>query len=92
MSKYKIILPVIVILIFAMSACNLKTEEGSVFEQLSPNTSGIDFMNVVAESDTFNMYTFMNIYTGGGVAIGDINNEDWKIFSLAAIWFPVNCI
>jgi len=46
----------------------------AVFQLLSKAETGIDFVNVIEETDSFNMYTFMNIYTGGGVAVGDLNN------------------
>jgi len=47
----------------------------TLFELVEPSNSGIDFRNQITESDTFNMYEFMNIYTGGGVGIGDIDND-----------------
>ncbi len=47
----------------------------SRFQLLSAEHTGIDFINTIEETDSFNMLTFMNIYTGGGVAVGDINND-----------------
>jgi len=47
----------------------------SLFELLDSDHTHIDFINEIVETDSFNMYEFMNIYTGGGVAIGDINND-----------------
>ncbi|MEX0275844.1 MAG: VCBS repeat-containing protein [Flavobacteriaceae bacterium] len=37
--------------------------------------TGITFKNLVVETDEFNILTYGNIYNGGGVAIGDINND-----------------
>jgi len=37
--------------------------------------TGIDFVNQVDYTDDFNPYIYKNFYNGGGVAIGDINND-----------------
>ncbi|MEX0313568.1 MAG: VCBS repeat-containing protein [Allomuricauda sp.] len=37
--------------------------------------TGIKFKNLVVETDEFNILTYGNIYNGGGVAVGDINND-----------------
>ncbi len=37
--------------------------------------AGIDFANSLILSDTLNPYTYRNFYNGGGVALGDINND-----------------
>ncbi|NOQ72323.1 MAG: hypothetical protein GQ574_10005 [Crocinitomix sp.] len=45
------------------------------FEAVSPATSGIDFANKFEETEERNYYNFEYIYNGGGVAVGDINND-----------------
>ena len=35
----------------------------------------MNFSNNITYSETFNPYTFRNFFNGGGVAIGDINND-----------------
>ena len=37
--------------------------------------SGLDFANVLDEGNMKNPFNYINAYTGGGVAIGDINND-----------------
>jgi len=37
--------------------------------------TGITFSNDLIYNDTLNPYTYRNFYNGGGVAIGDINND-----------------
>lgn len=49
--------------------------KNALFTKLSPADCGIDFRNDVKEDSVFNEATYMNIYNGGGVAIGDINND-----------------
>ncbi|MEL6867878.1 MAG: VCBS repeat-containing protein, partial [Bacteroidota bacterium] len=62
-------------LLLGVSACDQKKEVDPIFELLSPKQSGIDFNNEIIEDEAFHMYEFMNIYTGGGVAVGDVNND-----------------
>ncbi len=48
---------------------------GQQFTLLSAEQTGVQFRNDLPYSDTFNCYLFRNFYNGGGVAIGDINND-----------------
>lgn len=45
------------------------------FEEIKARQSGIAFSNTITISDTFNYNTFPYIYMGGGVGLGDINND-----------------
>ena len=49
-------------------------EKKSGFTLLKNNT-GINFENTLSFSERLNPYTYRNFYNGGGVAIGDINND-----------------
>ena len=42
--------------------------------QLREDT-GINFSNTLLETEELNPYTYRNFYNGGGVALGDINND-----------------
>jgi hypothetical protein len=46
-----------------------------VFELLEPSVTGIDFVNSITNKDDFNIFKYRNFYNGGGVGIGDINND-----------------
>ena len=50
-------------------------DENQLFELLDPEKSGVHFNNTVIENDSINVLEFMNLYTGGGVAAGDVNND-----------------
>ncbi len=67
-----------VLLVFGWG-CDKKTattDGGKRFTLLSEKETGINFRNDVPYSDTFNCYIFRNFYNGGGVGIGDINNDN----------------
>ncbi len=36
---------------------------------------GVDFQNHLTYTEDFNPYTYRNFYNGGGIAIGDVNND-----------------
>jgi enediyne biosynthesis protein E4 len=46
-----------------------------LFEKLSAEQSGIDFSNNISENDSINYFSYLYIYMGGGVAMGDFNND-----------------
>ena len=63
-------------------SCNSKTENTEVsdesktlFTLLSASKTGVDFINNVENQKDFNIFKYRNFYNGGGVAIGDINND-----------------
>ncbi|MCH9659577.1 MAG: VCBS repeat-containing protein [Bacteroidetes bacterium] len=71
-------------------ACNSKeatstTTEETLFSQLPSSKTNIDFTNTVVNQKDFNIFKYRNFYNGGGVAIGDINND-----GLADIYFTAN--
>ena len=37
--------------------------------------SGVNFQNTLTETDSLNYFTYPYLYMGGGVAVGDINND-----------------
>ncbi|MBG0858851.1 MAG: VCBS repeat-containing protein, partial [Bacteroidales bacterium] len=46
-----------------------------LFEPVAPRKSGIQFKNIITETPDYNALTHENMYNGGGVAVGDINND-----------------
>ncbi|MCY7351706.1 MAG: VCBS repeat-containing protein [Cytophagaceae bacterium] len=59
--------------------------ENPLFVKLSGQETGLTFGNTVADDDSFNVMTYRNFYNGGGVAIGDVNND-----GLADVYFTCN--
>ena len=56
------------------SSCS-RQEEESLFTLQDNSDIGIDFVNQLEDTPGTNVFTFRNYYNGGGVAIGDINND-----------------
>jgi len=52
-----------------------KAPKEALFTQLSPKECSIRFRNDIMDDSLFNEATYRNIYNGGGVAIGDLNND-----------------
>ncbi|MDI9365202.1 MAG: VCBS repeat-containing protein [Flavobacterium sp.] len=71
------------ILMIAGFSCKQKTKVTALFELA--NNTGVDFVNKVEDTKDFNIFNYRNFYNGGGVAIGDINND-----GLADIFFTAN--
>ena len=66
---------------------NEQTEElaATLFTKTDPAETGFDFTNTVVNQKDFNIFKYRNFYNGGGVAIGDINND-----GLADIYMTAN--
>lgn len=60
----------ICLLIFSCS-----NHKNGTFIKISPSRSGIEFNNLITENDTLNYLIFPYMYMGGGVSVGDINND-----------------
>ena len=52
---------------------------------LLQKNSGINFKNTLDETKEFNVFNYRNFYNGGGVAVGDINND-----GLPDVFFTAN--
>ncbi|MCB0779581.1 MAG: VCBS repeat-containing protein, partial [Flavobacteriales bacterium] len=61
-----------------------KASEG-LFVARSAKDTGIDFVNSVPENNEQNYYIYEYFYNGGGVAVGDVNND-----GLPDIYFTSN--
>lgn len=59
------------VFIFLLS-CN---QEKPLFKLRSSSRTGIDFKNTIIENDSLNVLKFEYIYNGGGVGVGDFNND-----------------
>lgn len=60
------------IFLILLSACSTEQKK---FTKLSPKETQIDFSNQLFETHTKNYFTYPYMYLGGGVAVGDFNND-----------------
>jgi hypothetical protein len=73
-----------IVLVLCFS-CGDRINDGKLFRSLSSNQTKISFSNDIVETEDFNILEYLYMYNGGGVAIGDINNDD-----LPDIFFTAN--
>ena len=87
----KIILVLIFSVIYSCSSekenLTLTSDTQTLFTLLDAKDTGIDFLNKVKNQKNFNIFKYRNFYNGGGVAIGDINND-----GLADIYLTGNMV
>ena len=60
-------------------------KENKLFKQLPSFKTNVDFSNTLTYKEDFNIFTYRNYYNGGGVGLGDINND-----GLIDIYFTSN--
>src|SRR5680860_891689 len=73
---------IITSLFFGVYGC---TEKPQLFTALASEQTHIYFTNTVTETDEFNINQYLYALNGGGVGIGDINND-----GLPDIYFTAN--
>ena len=77
------------LLLLQLISCKSSTESNeTIFELLSADKTRIDFENNLSYSDEFNIYKYRNFYNGGGVGLGDINNDGLLDVYLTANQLP----
>lgn len=64
-------LPVLALMFLFLQSCSSDT----LFEKIPSSKSGIGFNNSIPETDSINILDQENVYNGGGVGIGDFNND-----------------
>ena len=82
------ILSLFLILVFVACRKSIGVDpinQNTLFQLLPSNQTGISFSNELTYNRNFNIYRYRNFYNGGGVAIGDINND-----SLPDVYFSSN--
>lgn len=65
--------------------CGESVSEQPMFKEVPLESSSLDFENTITETEDFSVLSYNNMYMGGGVAVGDINND-----GLPDLYFTAN--
>ncbi len=76
------------LIMFVLSCSKNSITEQKQFTVLDSDQSGIAFENTLRFIEDFNIYTYRNFYNGGGVGIGDINNDGFMDIYFTANLLP----
>ncbi len=74
-------------ILFILGSVTSCRKDDLLFEQIKSSKSGIDFNNLITENDSINQLDIENVYNGGGVGIGDFNND-----GLSDVFFTGNLV
>ncbi|SHG21092.1 VCBS repeat-containing protein [Flagellimonas flava] len=86
MKRFRLRLFLAGILVATFLSC-LDPGTDTMFSQMPAQKTGISFVNKLLETEEFNVLEYSYLYNGGGVAIGDINND-----GLLDIYFTGNMV
>ncbi|HZG24190.1 MAG TPA: VCBS repeat-containing protein, partial [Chitinophagaceae bacterium] len=79
------IFPGLLLVFFLVIGC--KPDNSKLFTRLEKGSTGISFRNLLVEDEDLNVLNYNYFYNGGGVAVGDINND-----GLADVLFTGNMV
>jgi enediyne biosynthesis protein E4 len=82
---HRFILLTLFLFIFSNCSKHNSDQQDSLFSKLEASSTGINFVNEVKNGEDMNIFKYRNFYNGGGVAIGDINND-----GLSDVYFTSN--
>jgi enediyne biosynthesis protein E4 len=75
----------VALFVFATAISCSPDKPDMLFSRLSSDQTGIKFNNINSENEDYNVFVYEYFYNGGGVALGDINND-----GLVDIYFSGN--
>ena len=87
MTKFFQFTRLIYLLILLLCGCTFDIKDQKKFSLVPSTTSKIVFNNILTETDSLNYFNYAYMYMGGGVSIGDINND-----GLADVYFTGNMV
>ncbi|MET0636540.1 MAG: VCBS repeat-containing protein [Chitinophagaceae bacterium] len=73
-------------LLVSLAGCSDAPEK--LFTKIPASESGVDFINQVTENDSINPIKMEFLYNGGGVAVGDFNNDSLEDLYFTASMGP----
>jgi hypothetical protein len=76
---------IVPLIFFILFGCSKDKEKNYLFSSIEPEVSNLVFTNELRETNSLSILYYLYFYNGGGVTIGDINND-----SLPDIYFTGN--
>jgi hypothetical protein len=73
--------------LLSLNGCSRDPRDAALYRLLTPARTGVAFANTITTNDSVNVQTDVYVYNGGGVAIGDIDND-----GLPDIFFTGNMV
>ncbi len=64
-----------VFILAVFTGCQDDDHSGPLFVLKDNESIGVDFANNLVSTPEFNVYKYRNFYNGGGVGLGDVNND-----------------
>lgn len=87
MNQNHFIAVVLIAFYFAGCSNNNTKETNSLFTLTTSDSTHLVFNNDLPYTEEYNTYTYRNFYNGGGVALGDVNND-----GLLDVYFTGNLV
>src|SRR5690606_31799059 len=78
---YKPLLAILVAIVLLLGCA--KDQKERLFRTLEASATNLDFKNMITENDSINILTYEYVYNGGGIGIGDFNNDGYPDIYLA---------
>ncbi|MEP1486820.1 MAG: VCBS repeat-containing protein [Algibacter sp.] len=75
LKKNRLQIFIVLFCVLIISCTKTKENYKTTFSEIASTDSGVLFNNTITENDSLNYFKFPYIFMGGGVAIGDINND-----------------
>ncbi len=61
--------------LLGLNTCQTGPKQAPLFASLNAGRTGLTYANTITESDSVNVLSYYYCYNGGGVAVGDFNND-----------------
>ena len=76
LSHFNVMKSLYIIGVFSLiSTLSCTEQDNTLFKSLSSSQTGVVFKNLLKETEAFNVMNYGYFYNGGGVAVGDVNND-----------------
>ena len=68
---------VLILITISLFSCKQTENSNTLFQKVSSEISGVTFQNTLQNTENLNILDYLYFYNGGGVAVGDIDNDGW---------------